>query len=234
MKKGVLFCAWFWLGVASALQAAPLVALDTPLGRIVLDLYEDKPVTVENFLAYIDSGRYENSFAHRLVPGFVLQGGGFTLQGSSVTSVPTYPPIVNEYNVGQIRSNVLGTIAMAKLGGDPNSATSQWFLNLADNSANLDNQNGGFTVFGNVVEGMDVLQLFNTTFNQSATGGRGVYDATSALGADFGNLPLLAGSLTTNNLIYTGWTVVPEPGAGALVAGGIGVVLLFARRRRRV
>ena len=218
--------------MASALNAAPLVALDTPVGRIVLELHEDKPVTVANFLAYIDSGRYQNSFAHRLDPGFVLQGGGFTLQELTPTYVPTYPPIVNEYNVGQVRSNVLGTIAMAKLGGDPNSATSQWFLNLADNSANLDKQNGGFTVFGSVVDGMEVLQLFNTTFNQGATGGRGVYDA-SGIHPSFTSLPLLSSGLTTADLVYTGWTVVPEPRVSALLAAGA-TVLLFARRRRPV
>ena len=182
--------------------------MTTPLGEIRVELYEDKPVTVANFLAYINAGRYGNSFAHRLAPGFVLQGGGFTLQGNSVTSVPSFGPIVNEYGVGQTRGNILGTIAMAKLGGDPNSATSQWFFNLADNSGNLDAQNGGFTVFGHVVAGLDVLTLFNTTFNQSATGGRGVYNASALLGSTFNAMPLLQGSLAASNLIYTQWSVL--------------------------
>ena len=196
--------------VATPRTLATQVALTTPLGEIRVELHDDKPVTVANFLAYLNGGLYGNSFSQRLVPGFILQGGGYTLQGNTVTRVPAFAPIINEYSVGQTRSNLIGTIAMAKLGGDPNSATSEWFLNLADNSSNLDNQNGGFTVFGNVVAGLDVLTLFNTTFNASAIGGRGVYDASSILGPAFSTMPLLHRSLTASNLITTGWTVVPQ------------------------
>ena len=191
----------------------------TSLGEIRVELYEDKPVTVGNFLAYMNAGRYTGSFAHRLMPGFVLQGGGYTMQGTTITPVPTFAQIVNEYSVGQTRSNVLGTIAMAKLGGDPNSATSQWFFNLGNNSANLDTQNGGFTVFGQVVAGLNVLTLFNTTFNQSSVGGRGVYNASAPLGSAFSDLPLLAGSLNVSNFIYTNWSVVT---ATAYWKGGTG------------
>ena len=183
------------------------VAVVTPLGEIRVELYEDKPVTVGNFLAYLNGGRYENSFSHRLVPGFAFQGGGFYLNGNSVTSVPTYSPIVNEYGVGQIRSNSYGTLAMARQGGVVNSATSQWFFNLNNNSG-LDAVDGGFTVFGHVVAGLDVLSLYNTTFNQGSTGGRAVYNATAQLGSAFGELPLLAGSLSTTNLISTTWSVI--------------------------
>lgn len=232
--RGFLFLLAVGLSAFVArVQAEPLVALTTPLGRIVVELHEDKPVTVANFLAYISSGRYDNSFSHRLIPGFVLQGGGFAVQNNTSTPVPTFAPIINEYGVGQTRSNILGTLAMAKLGGDPDSATSQWFFNLADNSANLDGQNGGFTVFGDVVEGMDVLTLFNTTFNEMATGGRGVYNASSILGADFSEMPLLQQSLTTNNLIYTGWAVVPEPAAPGLVLAAALVFLAASGTARR-
>jgi peptidyl-prolyl cis-trans isomerase A (cyclophilin A) len=98
---------------------------------------------------------YTNSVIHRSVPGFVIQGGGFTFDmATPLNQVPAFAPVVNEPEF----ANVRGTIAMAKLGGDPNSATSQWFFNLADNTANLDGQNGGFTVFGEVVgNGMDVV-----------------------------------------------------------------------------
>jgi len=115
------------------------------------------PATVTNFLSYVDDGSYENTFIHRSVPGFVVQGGGFTVTngqpGISIGNVTQRNPVVNEPRPAgiSVANNVRGTIAMAKLGSDPNSATNQWFFNLADNSANLDAQNGGFTVFGRVL-----------------------------------------------------------------------------------
>jgi len=117
-------------------------------------LDEQAPKTVANFLAYVDAGRYAANFFHRSVPGFVVQNGGFYfVNDTTFDYVPTYPPLVNEPGV----SNTRGTVAMAKLGGDPDSATSQWFINLGDNSANLDAQNGGFTVFARVLgAGMEV------------------------------------------------------------------------------
>jgi cyclophilin family peptidyl-prolyl cis-trans isomerase len=104
------------------------------------------PLTVANFLRYVDARRYDNTMIHRSVANFVIQGGGYTAALPPV-KVASFGNVKNEYN----RSNLRGTIAMAKLGGDPNSATSEWFFNLADNSANLNNQNGGFTVFANVM-----------------------------------------------------------------------------------
>jgi peptidyl-prolyl cis-trans isomerase A (cyclophilin A) len=131
---------------------------------------EGAPLTVHNFRNYVEDGDYTNSVIHRSMPGFVLQGGGFTVDGLSavlaqtpnsgadaVEVIPANPPVPNEFSIG--RSNQRGTIAMAKLGGDPNSATNQWFFNLADNSANLDNQNGGFTVFGQVLSTADFAPL---------------------------------------------------------------------------
>ena len=135
--------------VLSHCANATIVRFDTVLGTIDVRLYDTAtPQTVNNFLNYVTDGDYDDSFVHRSVPGFVVQGGGFTFDNSTgVANVPTDPPVQNEPGI----SNVRGTIAMAKLGGDPNSATSQWFFNLADNSSNLDNQNGGFTVFGRVL-----------------------------------------------------------------------------------
>jgi cyclophilin family peptidyl-prolyl cis-trans isomerase len=98
---------------------------------------------------------------HRSVYGFVLQGGGFTFDSTlqQFNHIPTDPPVVNEFG----RSNLYGTIAMAKVGGDPDSATSEFFYNLGDNSENLDNQNGGFTVFARVLgNGMDLISAFAT------------------------------------------------------------------------
>jgi cyclophilin family peptidyl-prolyl cis-trans isomerase len=144
-------------------RAGTLVQFRTVFGDIEVELYnQDKPVTVQNFLQYVQSGRYANEFSHRLVPGFVLQGGGFTLTTNVISAIPTYPPITNEFGVGQKFSNVRGTIAMAKLGGDTNSATSQWFFNLVDNTfLDAPDTNNFFVVFGHVVQGTNILNIFN-------------------------------------------------------------------------
>ena len=131
-----------------------LAQIDTVVGKFNIELLaNDAPRTVANFLSYVSAGRYQNTFIHRAVTDFVLQGGGYTATVPPA-HIPTFAPVVNEFKL----ANVRGTVAMAKLGGDPNSATSEWFVNLADNRANLDNQNGGFTVFARVIgTGMTVV-----------------------------------------------------------------------------
>jgi cyclophilin family peptidyl-prolyl cis-trans isomerase len=138
----------------------------TSRGNIDVELFDrEAPRTVANFFNYVQSARYINSIFHRLVPNFVLQGGGFsfTENPSNLVAINTDPAVENEFST--TRSNVAGTIAMAKLGNDPNSATSQFFFNLEDNSSNLDNQNGGFTVFGRILgdSSMQVLQALTAT-----------------------------------------------------------------------
>jgi cyclophilin family peptidyl-prolyl cis-trans isomerase len=156
---------------------------------------QQKPITVANFLQYISSGRTANNFFHRSVPGFVVQGGGFRWTDTGVEAVPTFPTIQNEPGI----SNLRGTVAMAKLGDNPNSATSQWFVNLADNSANLDFQNGGFTVFARVIGA-----------------GMAVIDEVAALprynaGGAFDNLPAanVSGEILRENTVETNSAVVP-------------------------
>ena len=112
------------------------------------------PETVENFLNYVEDEDYNDTIIHRSVADFIVQGGGFAVEDSQVVDLPADAPVDNEFSAE--RSNVRGTIAMAKQGGNPNSATNQWFFNLGDNSANLDNQNGGFTVFGEVLSDEDL------------------------------------------------------------------------------
>jgi len=118
------------------------------------------PETVKNFLNYIDNEHYNNSVVHRVSPNFVVQAGGYQFTGAwPLTALAPNAPVVNE----AIYSNVKGTIAMAKKGNDVNSATNQWFFNLKDNndtseSNNLDRQNGGFTVFGQVIKGFDIIE----------------------------------------------------------------------------
>ena len=142
------------------LASATIVEFDTVAGTFQVNLYDnDTPATVANFLDYVNAGTYNGSIYHRSVPGFIVQGGGFDLDTLSlqVNAIAANPAVVNE----PVFANVRGTISMAKLGGDPNSATNQWFFNLADNSPGtngLDSQNGGFTAFGEVVgSSMDVL-----------------------------------------------------------------------------
>lgn len=178
---------------------AAIVVVTTPLGSFEIELFlDDAPGTVVNFLSYIESGRYEDSFIHRRSTGFILQGGGFTFVEGGAVEIPTYPPIANEFK----RSNVRGTIAMAKVAGNPNSATSQWFINLGDNSANLDNQNGGFTVFGRVVgDGMAVVD---------ALAAIPIYN----LGGAFTEIPLRdfsGGEAGAANLLFTDFVVDSFP-----------------------
>ena len=140
-------------GTASA-QSAPRVALATSAGDIVLELYPDKaPRTVANFLQYVAERQYEGTIFHRVMDGFMIQGGGFT---PDMQQKPTREPIPLEANNGL--KNDRGTIAMART-GNPNSATAQFFINVVDNRGlNAPMPDGyGYAVFGKVVSGMDVV-----------------------------------------------------------------------------
>jgi len=126
-----------------------VVQFQTNFGNINMELFDSQtPQTVANFFNYILSNRFDNTVFNRLVQGFVLQGGGFSMGTNPTTlnAVVTDPGVKNEFSAS--RSNLQWTIAMAKSPGNPDSATSQFFVNLGNNSANLDSQNGGFTVFG--------------------------------------------------------------------------------------
>ncbi|MDD5140009.1 MAG: peptidylprolyl isomerase [Verrucomicrobiales bacterium] len=187
-------------------RAGTLVQFRTTFGDIAVELYDqDKPVTVQNFIRYVQSGRYANEFSHRLVPGFVLQGGGFTLTNNTISAIPAYPPITNEFGVGPQLSNVYGTIAMAKIAGDTNSATSQWFFNLVNNTfLDTPDTNNFFVVFGHVVHGTNVLNLFNGF--QYAFPGVATSQATNLVlyhyfSPPFDTLPVVAASLTASNTV---------------------------------
>lgn len=133
---------------------ATIVVFETSQGNIEVNLFDNAtPKTVDNFLTYVNDDSYDTTVIHRSVRNFVVQGGGFTFDGSNLQAIENNGTIDNE----PFFSNVAGTIAMAKLGGDPDSASNQWFFNIVDNSSNLDAQNGGFTVFGQVVSGMENL-----------------------------------------------------------------------------
>jgi peptidyl-prolyl cis-trans isomerase A (cyclophilin A) len=133
--------------------AAPIVVLETTMGTIELRLDQEKaPVTVQNFLAYVQNGYYDGTIFHRVIPGFMIQGGGLK---PDMSKKPTRAPIRNESGNGL--SNRRGTIAMARA-NDPDSATSQFFINVNDNRRGLDAapSKPGYAVFGRVVSGMDV------------------------------------------------------------------------------
>lgn len=139
------------------LSAANLqVELKTNMGRITLELYPDKaPQTVENFLQYVRDGFYNGTIFHRVIPNFMIQGGGFT---TDFVQKKTRAPIRNEAANGL--KNALGTVAMART-SDPHSATAQFFINIADNdflNFTAPTQQGyGYCVFGKVIRGMDVV-----------------------------------------------------------------------------
>lgn len=135
-------------------QAEPvLVRLNTSMGNIDLALDRDKaPVSVDNFLTYVQSDHYSNTQFHRVIAGFMIQGGGFDL---NMRQKATLPPIKNEADNGL--SNRRGTIAMART-NNPNSATSQFFINVVDNQyLDKSNRDAGYAVFGKVTSGMDVV-----------------------------------------------------------------------------
>ena len=130
------------------------VKLETSLGDIVIELDEEKaPVTVKNFLQYVEEDFYNGTIFHRVIKGFMIQGGGFT---DDMSQKKVHPPIVNEASNGL--ENLRGTIAMART-NNPNSATAQFFINHADNGfLNYQaNRNPGYAVFGKVVQGLDTL-----------------------------------------------------------------------------
>jgi cyclophilin family peptidyl-prolyl cis-trans isomerase len=192
-------------------RAGTLVQFRTTFGDIEVELYDqDKPVTVQNFIQYVQSGRYINEFSHRLMPDFVLQGGGYTLTTNLISAIPTYPPIINEYGVGNQYSNVYGTIAMAKLGGNTNSATSQWFFNLTNNpSLDAPDANDLFVVFGHVIQGTNILNLFNNFQTYTGTQSSNlVYDASQDYGPAFADLPLLYPSLNPANFVFLDITLL--------------------------
>jgi cyclophilin family peptidyl-prolyl cis-trans isomerase len=286
----VLFGALMMAAGTAILRAGTLVRFRTTLGDVVVELYDrEKPLTTSNFLRYVRAGRYTNMFAHRIVPGFVIQGGGFRVAhrgtaSNTVESVAEFPCVSNEFDVGPRYRNLYGTLSMAKKGastnllptvrvtnaavaftrfaglrtnaitytnafpevatvevytdrivatngtgptqvwvvstdgvvysGGPHSASSQWFLSFGDNSANLDEQNGGFTVFGRVVGDTNTFNRLNT-FQPIRRATNVVFPAEPP----FNELPLLqyfeplSLAQLFAGLLFVDITELPSPGA---------------------
>jgi len=155
--QGLVFaCAVGALQAAYAADALPVVTFETTKGNIDIELYPaEAPKTVENFLAYVKAGQYDGTIFHRVIPDFMIQGGGYT---PDMTEKDTRAAIQNEADNGL--KNERGTIAMART-GDPHSATAQFFVNVKDNAfldfRSKDPQGWGYAVFGKVVSGMDTV-----------------------------------------------------------------------------
>ena len=172
MLKYLLICCAIFLAPAATAEETPLpnpkVVIKTSEGDITLRLFRDKaPLTVDNFLAYVDAGFYNGTIFHRVIPNFMIQGGGFL---PDMTEKPTNDPVKNE-SKNRVH-NARGTIAMART-TDPHSATAQFFINVKDNDflnhSGKNMQGWGYTVFGKVSEGEDVLNKIRAV----PTGSRG-------------------------------------------------------------
>lgn len=185
----------FWLSLGLAISiaalsgfsyAGPKVEFKTNLGNFVVDLDSDKaPKTVNNFLAYVKSGFYNGTVFHRVINGFMVQGGGFT---TDLVQKPTQPPVVSEAQNGL--KNQIYTIAMART-SDPDSATAQFYINVKDNPG-LDFPNAmgnGYTVFGKVISGMQTIDKIKLVSTGIASTPRGRM-------ADVPNTPVVIESAT--------------------------------------
>lgn len=219
--SAVLLIATFCLTSDTLAQT---VTFDTNFGDIVIELFaEEAPISVENFLGYVTRGDYDDTIFHRSVTDFVVQGGGFQANTSPLT---VQPPIENEFG----RSNLRGTIAFARVGGQVDSATSQFFFNLSDDNSFLDTVDEGFTVFGEVIQGLDVVDTINDLQ---------IVNASVAIDSAFGELPvrdtfsdniLEAEDFVILNTATVTTTAVPEPSTLALLSG-CSIIALTRRRR---
>jgi cyclophilin family peptidyl-prolyl cis-trans isomerase len=237
---GLCLCA-----AAAALTAADArattVRFTSNVGTFDVDLFDTvTPQTVANFLHYVNSGAYNNTIVHRSIAGFIVQGGGYLNDSAGLAHIAQDAPVPNEFALEQAAApgahiNVRGTIAMAKLPTDPNSATSEFYFNLVDNSGvgtgpggtdnslGLDFQNGGFTTFGTVTgTGMNVLDTIAGL-------------PWTNIGGPFTSLPLAGdGSPTYANLVtFSSVAVVPEPGSLTATIAGVATVAAARRPRRR-
>jgi len=155
-----------------------MVKLETSMGNIVIELNEQAaPVTVKNLLGYVEEGFYDGTIFHRVIPGFMIQGGGFTAE---MVEKQTRAPIINEADNGL--KNERGTIAMART-NDPNSATCQFFINHRDNGPlnYVENVKPGYAVFGKVIEGMDVVDSIASVVTTTRKNKKGI---------DMGDIPV--------------------------------------------
>ncbi|KZX78169.1 peptidylprolyl isomerase [Oleiphilus sp. HI0009] len=165
LKSLVIFATALLL--STTLSAATTAIIKTSLGEMAVKLYDQQaPITTKNFIAYVNSGFYNDTIFHRVIPGFMVQGGGFE---KGMVKKPTNAPIQNEAK--PTTPNKRGTLSMART-NDPNSATAQFFINVVDNHfLNKSSSQAGYAVFGEIVRGMEVADQISAT----KTGRRGPY-----------------------------------------------------------
>lgn len=182
------------------------------IGTLRIELFDqDKPVTTRNFINYIFNGGYSNSFIHRSLTNFVVQGGSLqliTFSGGSqaIAPVPEETAVTNELTVGRVLSNLRGTIALAHYDGETNNGTCHWFINLADNAwLDAADTNHAYTVFGRVVSGLELLDKMNPGTNANTV-------TMLDMGGYLTELPVrqgaTAGSVTYNDLLTTTYRIV--------------------------
>ena len=202
--------------LVSGYVQATVVEVRTSMGNIQINLFDEvTPQNVDNFLGYVNAGAYQNNVVHRSVPGFIIQMGGFEYANSfPPEGISTGAGVTNEPEL----SNLRGTVAMAKLSGDPDSATSQFFINLGNNASNLDVQNSGFTVIGQVIgNGMDVVDTM-AALSRFNYGGAltdlplrdfSVADATNGVEPNEDNLVVISDIVVIDAATVTNPDIVP-------------------------
>ena len=198
--------------------AATEVEFQTVLGNFRVNLYDNiTPLTVRNFLEYVNNGAYSNSVFHRSDPGFVIQGGGYRFDRElPLEEIPKNPSVRNEPEL----ANVRGTIGMARRTNRRNSATNQWFFNLEDNSDSFDWPDGGYTVFGEVVDdGMEIvdaiaaLPLFDlgVPANRIPLRDYTADDLTNGVTIDESNLVIITAVIVTDSTVDSAAGLNPPP-----------------------
>jgi peptidyl-prolyl cis-trans isomerase A (cyclophilin A) len=233
---------------------ATVVEVRTNVGNFQINLFdEDTPRTVENFLSYVNAGAYANNVVHRSVPSFVVQMGGFQFNDSFPPDpIATAAPVQNE----PVLSNVVATVAMAKLNNQPDSATSQFFINIANNSSNLDTSNSGFSVFGQVIgDGMTVVNQiagldrfgFASPFNEIPLQNYSATDAQNGVEVTRDNVVLITDIVVIDSAVVTNPDIDPvantrinavptTPPSNDGTSGGtlaFGLLILFTALLRR-
>ena len=242
LKKSVLAATFIAALAVSHNAAATIVLVETNMGDFEINLFDQTtPKTVTNFLTYVRDGAYNNSVIHRSLKDFVIQGGGKRYSGNNsapFTDIPARGPVDNEPKL----SNVRGTVAMAKINNSPNSATTNWYVNIKDNSANLDKDNGGYTVFGVVTgTGMSIVDSINTlyvpggTFREAPLRNYSLTDWTNKVPVTASNLVTIERMTIIDDSPTTAANLNPKPNTlisqvtdSGSSSGSMGSVLLLA------